>query len=416
MGRPLKSVFKKEHRDDISNRSANPVFSEVAEVFLSRRRFLQMGAVAGAAVSFPYLITPENAIAAVSKPSALAKAVSLGFTSIDVSTEDTVRVPEGYIARPFYRWGDPTGIKDNMPAFKPDASNTTDEQAVQAGMHHDGMAWFSLPQGAQNPEHGLLALNHEYIDNGMLFTDGTANWSLDKARKGQNAMGVSVVEVKKTGSGWEVVRPSSFARRITVNTPMQLTGPARHQDLMKTAADPQGERVLGTMQNCANGHTPWGTYLTCEENWSDIFVKKADLNPLEKRYGISDSDESYRWNEVDERFSVDKTPNEPNRFGWVVEIDPYNPTSTPRKHTALGRFKHEGAAVTLAADNRVVVYMGDDQKFEYIYKFVSDKKYDPANREANMQLLTSGTLYVARFNEDGSGDWLPLIFGQNGPG
>src|SRR5690606_23368267 len=179
-------------------------------------------------------------------------------------------------------------------------------------------------------------------------------------------------------------------------------------------ADPQGERVLGTMQNCANGHTPWGTYLTCEENWSDIFVKKADLNPLEKRYGISDSDESYRWNEVDERFSVDKTPNEPNRFGWVVEIDPFNPTSTPRKHTALGRFKHEGAAVTLAADNRVVVYMGDDQKFEYIYKFVSDKKYDPANREANMQLLTSGTLYVARFNQDGSGDWLPLIFGQNG--
>lgn len=163
MGRPLKSVFKKEHRDDISNRSANPVFSEVAEVFLSRRRFLQMGAVAGAAVSFPYLITPENAIAAVSKSSALAKAVSLGFTSIDVSTEDTVRVPEGYIARPFYRWGDPTGIKDNMPAFKPDASNTTDEQAVQAGMHHDGMAWFSLPQGAQNPEHGLLALNHEYL-------------------------------------------------------------------------------------------------------------------------------------------------------------------------------------------------------------------------------------------------------------
>ena len=259
MGRPLKSVFKKEHRDDISNRSANPVFSEVAEVFLSRRRFLQMGAVAGAAVSFPYLITPENAIAAVSKPSALAKAVSLGFTSIDVSTEDTVRVPEGYIARPFYRWGDPTGIKNNMPAFKPDASNTTDEQAVQAGMHHDGMAWFSLPQGGQSPEHGLLAMNHEYIDNGMLFTDGTANWSLDKARKGQNAMGVSVVEVKKTGSAWEVVRPSSFARRITVNTPMQLTGPARHQDLMKTAADPQGDRVLGTMQNCANGHTPWGT-------------------------------------------------------------------------------------------------------------------------------------------------------------
>lgn len=414
MSRPLKSVFKKEHSDEISNQSVNPVFSEVVSAFMSRRRFLQMGMVAGAAVSFPYLVKPENAFAAKANPLALSKAVSLGFTSIPVSTADTVTVPEGYIARPFYRWGDAVGIKGNLPEFKFDASNTTDEQAAQAGMHHDGMAWFSLPQGEENPAHGLLALNHEYIDNGMLFKDGTANWDLDKARKGQNAMGISVIEVKKDNVGWQVVRPSSFARRITVNTPMQLSGPARHQALMKTASDSQGEVVLGTMQNCANGQTPWGTYLTCEENWSDIFVKKAPRNVLEKRYGISDSDESYRWNEVDERFSVDKTPNEPNRFGWVVEIDPYDPTSTPRKHTALGRFKHEGAAVTLAGDNRVVVYMGDDQKFEYIYKFISENKYDPGDRKANMQLLESGTLYVARFNDDGSGDWLPLIFGENG--
>ncbi|HHB9138950.1 TPA: PhoX family phosphatase [Klebsiella pneumoniae] len=414
MSSPLKSVFKKEHSDEINNHSVNPVFSEVVSAFMSRRRFLQMGMVAGAAVSFPYLVKPENAFAAKANPSALSKAVSLGFTSIPVSTADTVTVPEGYIARPFYRWGDAVGIKGNLPEFKFDASNTTDEQAAQAGMHHDGMAWFSLPQGKENPAHGLLALNHEYIDNGMLFKDGTANWDLDKARKGQNAMGISVIEVKKDNVGWQVARPSSFARRITVNTPMQLSGPARHQALMKTAADPQGEVVLGTMQNCANGKTPWGTYLTCEENWSDIFVKKAPRNVLEKRYGISDSDESYRWNEVDERFSVDKTPNEPNRFGWVVEIDPYDPTSTPRKHTALGRFKHEGAAVTLAGDNRVVVYMGDDQKFEYIYKFISENKYDPGDRKANMQLLESGTLYVARFNDDGSGDWLPLIFGENG--
>jgi secreted PhoX family phosphatase len=414
MSRPLKSVFKQEHSDEISNPSQNAAFSEVVSAFMSRRRFLQMGMVAGAAVSFPSLLMPENAFAAMPKPSALAKAMSLGFTSIPVSTADNVTVPEGYIARPFYRWGDAVGLKGNLPEFKFDASNTTDEQAAQAGMHHDGMAWFSLPQGEENPAHGLLALNHEYIDNGMLFKDGTTNWDLDKARKGQNAMGVSVIEVKKGDAGWQVVRPSSFARRITVNTPMQLSGPARHQPLMKTAADPQGEKVLGTMQNCANGRTPWGTYLTCEENWSDIFVKKAPLNALEKRYGISDSDESYRWNEVDERFSVDKTPNEPNRFGWVVEIDPYDPTSTPRKHTALGRFKHEGAAVTLAADNRVVVYMGDDQKFEYIYKFISENKYDPSDRKANMNLLESGTLYVAKFNEDGSGDWLPLIFGENG--
>lgn len=412
MSRPL---IKKEHSEEISNRSSNPVFSEVADAFLSRRRFLQLGVVAGAAVSFPLLLKAENALAAGgASPSKLAKAVSLGFTSIPVSSEDTVIVPEGYIARPFYRWGDAVGLKGNLPAFKKDGSNTTEEQAAQAGMHHDGMAWFSLPQGGESAEHGLLAMNHEYIDNGMLFKDGVANWSADKARKGQNAMGVSVIEVKKNGQQWEVVRPSSFARRITVNTPMQLSGPARHNDLMKTAADSKGEVVLGTMQNCANGHTPWGTYLTCEENWSDIFVKKGEMNALEKRYGISDSDDSYRWNEVDERFSVDKTPNEPNRFGWVVEIDPYNPNSTPRKHTALGRIKHEGAAVTIAPDNRVVVYMGDDQKFEYIYKFVSDKKYDPANRDANLSLLESGTLYVAKFNDDGSGVWLPLVHGEGG--
>ncbi|WP_064554312.1 PhoX family protein, partial [Buttiauxella noackiae] len=411
MSRPLKPLFKQEHNDEISNSSINPVFSEVARAYLSRRRFLQMGAVAGAAVAFPTLLKSPAAWAV---ETALARPSSLGFTSIEVSTDDTVRVPEGYIARPFYRWGDAVGLKGNLPEFKTDGSNTTDEQAAQAGMHHDGMAWFSLPPGGTDPNHGLLAMNHEYIDNGLLFKDGVANWSLDKVRKGQNAMGISVIEVKKEGDNWSVVRPSEFARRITVNTPMILTGPAKNHALMKTADDPQGERVLGTMQNCANGLTPWGTYLTCEENWSDIFVKKTAPNALEKRYGISDSDDSYRWNEVDARFSVDATPNEPNRFGWVVEIDPYNPSSTPRKHTALGRFKHEGAAITLAADKRVVAYMGDDQKFEYIYKFISKNQYDASLRDAAMDLLSEGTLYVAKFNDDGSGTWLPLIYGQSG--
>ncbi|ELY3465661.1 PhoX family phosphatase [Cronobacter universalis] len=416
MGRPLKTLFKREHSEEISNPSDNRAFSQVAEVYLSRRRLLQAGAVAGAAAAFPFLLKPENALAkAVSNASGnLGKATALGFTSLPVSTEDTVIVPEGYIAKPFYKWGDATGLAGNLPVFKSDGSNTTEEQAAQAGMHHDGMAWFSLPQGGHSADHGLLAMNHEYIDNGLLFKDGDANWSADKALKGQNAMGVSVIEVKKASQGWEVVRPSSFARRITVNTPMKITGPALHNPLMQTADDPKGETILGTMQNCANGFTPWGTYLTCEENWSDIFVKKAQMNPLEKRYGISDSDDSYRWNEVDKRFSVDATPNEPNRFGWVVEIDPYDPHSVPRKHTALGRIKHEGAAVTLAPDNRVVVYMGDDQKFEYIYKFVSEGKFNPQDRKANMHLLEKGTLYVAKFNDDGKGEWLPLVFGQNG--
>ena len=408
MSRPL---FKQEHSSEISNQSDNPVFSTVVSAFLSRRRFLQMGVVAGTAAAFPALLRSPAALAV---ENAIARPTSLGFTSIAVSTEDTVRVPEGYIARPFYRWGDAVGLAGNMPEFNKDGSNTTDEQAAQAGMHHDGMAWFSLPLGGDSPQHGLLAMNHEYIDNGLLFKDGAANWNLDKVRKGQNAMGISVIEVKKQGEAWTIVRPSTYARRITVNTPMGVTGPARHHDLLKTAADPQGETILGTMQNCANGHTPWGTYLTCEENWSDIFVKKAAPNALEKRYGISDSDDSYRWNEADPRFSVDATPNEPNRFGWVVEIDPYDAQSTPRKHTALGRFKHEGAAITLASDGRVVAYMGDDQKFEYIYKFVSAGKYDPANRAAAMDLLATGTLFVAKFNDDGTGQWLPLVQGQPG--
>ncbi|WP_249956793.1 alkaline phosphatase PhoX, partial [Escherichia coli] len=169
------------------------------------------GTVAGAAAAFPFLLKQENALAkVVSKASGnLGKATTLGFTSLPVSTEDTVIVPEGYIAKPFYKWGDATGIAGNLPVFKTDGSNTTEEQAAQAGMHHDGMAWFSLPQGGNSSDHGLLAINHEYIDNGLLFKDGDANWSADKALKGQNAMGVSVIEVKKVPLGWEVVRPSS---------------------------------------------------------------------------------------------------------------------------------------------------------------------------------------------------------------
>ena len=300
-----------------------------------------------------------------------------------------------------------------MPAFKPDASNSTLEQAVQAGMHHDGMGYFALPLGSSNHQHGLLAMNHEYVDNGLLFPDGDANWDMNKIRKSQNAMGVSVIEVQKDGQGaWQVVRPSAYARRITPTTPMHLSGPARGHDLMKTRADPRGEVVLGTMQNCANGQTPWGTYLTCEENWADIFTTQGIPNDLEKRYGIGTKDETYRWSEQDFRFDTGLTPNEANRFGWVVEIDPYNPQSTPVKHTALGRIKHEGATVTIAPNGQVVVYMGDDQKFEYIYKFVSAATYQPNNRAANMRLLTEGILYVARFDEHGKGSWLPLLHGQ----
>lgn len=409
-------LIKNRHSDVIDNPSHNSTFSQVLQAHVSRRHLLQGSAALGITSVLPLgLLNSPSVQAKTAVTGMVNRASTLGFKSIPFSTQDTVIVPEGYSAHAFYKWGDPVGIANKMPLFKQDASNTTLEQALQAGMHHDGMSFFSLPLGTKNSHHGLLAMNHEYIDNGLLFTDGAANWSLNKARKGQNAMGVSVIEVKRKANGWQVVRPSQYARRITANTPMMITGPARGHALMKTQADMRGERVLGTMQNCANGQTPWGTYLTCEENWSDIFTKPSgQLTALEKRYGIREKESDYRWSVVDERFNSDVHPNEANRFGWIVEIDPFNPKSTPRKHSALGRFKHEGATVCITPNQQVAVYMGDDQRFEYIYKFVSKKSYIPHDRLHNMQLLSEGTLYVARFNEDGSGDWLPLVHGQNG--
>ena len=415
MGRPKAVYLKNDKGENISNETDNPVFSEILEKPLSRRTMLStagMGAGLLGLFSLP-LANIAKAVAPANAAKPLNKDELIRFKAVPFSTKDEIVVPEGYEAKVFYRWGDNVGLNNNMPEFKLDGSNTADEQAAQAGMHHDGMAYFPI-NNATKSTNGLLVMNHEYVDNGLLFPDGDNNWSLEKVRKSQNAMGISVIEVQKDGNEWKVVRPSKFARRITPYTEMVIEGPAKGNDLMKTAADPKGEVVFGTMQNCANGETPWGTYLTCEENWSDIFVKTAGANELEKRYGIASQDAVYRWNEFDDRFNVDKTPNEPNRFGWVVEIDPTDPTSKPIKHTALGRFKHEGAEIVIAPTGEVVAYMGDDQRFEYIYKFVSNGKYDPAKGKANSKLLDDGTLYVARFNEDGTGEWIPLVFGQNG--
>ncbi|WP_238939213.1 PhoX family protein [Pasteurella multocida] len=399
----------------VMNPSDNCLMSDVMKINLSRRKILQFGGAMGAIALLPAAFGSRSAFANPSQPLQIRKITNLTFTSIPFSTEDRVIVPKGYSAKAFYAWGDPVGLENNNPQFKVDASNSAEEQAAQAGMNHDGMAYF--PFAEYGNEHGLLVMNHEYIDNGLLFPDGDKTWSLDKVKKSQNAMGISVIEIKKVNQQWEVVRPSKYARRITPHTPMRLTGPAKHNELMKTVADPLGELVLGTMQNCANGETPWGTYLTCEENWSDIFVRESgDFTKLDKRYGImkKEKEDKYRWNEFDERFNTDKHPNEPHRFGWVVEIDPFDPNSTPVKHTALGRFKHEGAMLVLSKEGHAVVYMGDDQRFEYIYKFVSKGKYNPADRAANMHLLSEGTLYVAHFNEDNTGEWRPLVHNQNG--
>lgn len=276
-------------------------------------------------------------------------------------------------------------------------------------MHHDGMHFFPL---AGSSTHGLLCVNHEYTDDGLLHPDGMANWSAEKVRKAKAAHGVSVIEVRAEKGGWQVVRPSTYGRRITANTPIRIAGPAGGSPALRTADDPGGRLARGTFNNCAMGVTPWGTYLTCEENFNGYFKAGVAQTPAQKRYGITARTAGYRWHEHDERFDAERHPNEANRFGWVVEIDPFRPDSIPVKHTALGRFKHEGAFVTRAHDRRVVVYMGDDERFEYIYKFVSARPHDAGAPAGDV--LDEGTLYVARFAEDGSGQWLALRHGENG--
>ena len=385
---------------------AQPSLEELVALRWSRRDVLKFGA-AGSLTSLLGL----SQTACTTMAGDAGAASGLGFKSVPISSADTVVVPEGYTSQLFFAWGDP--ISDG-PSFKPDASNSAADQAVQGGMHHDGMHFFSLPLGSNNPDHGLLVVNHEYLDQRLLYPDGMLTWTAEKLRKAQNAVGCAVIEVRHEAGQWKVVRPSRYARRITSHTPISISGPARGSALMRTAADPAGVEVLGTLSNCANGFTPWGTYLTCEENFHSHFAQPVGKpDGRQARYRVWPRS-GYRWHEFDERFNIDRHPNEFNRFGWVVEIDPYDPMSKPVKRTALGRCAHESAFHTLAPDGRVVIYTGDDARFEYIYKFVSRDAYNPKDRAANRDLLDHGTLYAGKFHADGSGTWLPLVHGQYG--
>jgi secreted PhoX family phosphatase len=389
-----------------SNVSDNPSIGDLIQVAVTRRSFLQAGIV-GAIGALPGAALLGGCAAATAEP-------PLGFAAVAPSTEDRVVVPPGYRVQVLYRWGDPVGAPAGMPPFRMDASNTAEEQALQAGMHHDAIEYFPLPRDSRSATRGLLALNHEYTDDGLLHPDGLKTWSAEKVRKSQAAHGVSIIEVERAGGELRVVRPSRYARRITGNTPMQISGPVAGTAYVKTSADPSGTTVLGTLNNCAGGRTPWGTYLTCEENFNGYFANARMITAAMGRYGIRREGWGYRWHLHAPRFDVEREPNEMNRFGWIVEIDPYDPRSTPVKRTALGRFKHEGAMLTLAADGRVVLYSGDDERFDYVYKFVSEGRYRPDDGAANRDLLDRGTLYVARFNADGTGEWRALRFGDPG--
>ncbi len=371
-------------------------FATLTEQAMTRRGFLGTSASFGAAA---FLLGTS----ALTPSTARAAGLWLTFEPIAANTRDTVTVPEGYSWHTVVRWGDPLWSRGD--AFDHTTRGTGASQELAFGANNDGMALFT--SGGRS----ILAVNNEYVDIPIAFANRQSGKpkTADDVRKGKAAHGVSILEIEQTGKFWSVVKDSPFNRRITADTPMEITGPARGHRLMRTAADPNGTLALGTWNNCGNGRTPWGTYLTCEENFNGYFSSSDpnyDRSDDMKRYGVGLKDRGYAWATADERFDISKHPNEPNRFGYIVEIDPLDPTSTPRKRTALGRFKHENAELVVATNGSVVVYLGDDERGEFLYRFVSEGKYVPGGD--NRDLLENGRLYVANFDNQGRGEWLEL--------
>ncbi|MFF3544828.1 PhoX family protein [Streptomyces platensis] len=413
------------------NASGNVYFGEVLRQVVSRRWSLKAGAVtAGALAAAPLTGSPRAAAAGAEAagPTALGTA----FTPVPTGTGDRVVVPDGYRHEVLIRWGDP--VLPDAPPFDFDRQ-TAAAQARQFGINNDYCALLPL----RGPDRWLMVSNHEYATEPLMF----GHWDPERPTEEQvrtawEAHGLSVVLLERApGEAVPRVRTDArWNRRITLTTPCEMRGPAAGSRYLCTSADPTGVRVLGTMANCSGGKTPWGTVLSGEENVHVPFAH-ADAAPTAqqraalRRYGFAPGPSLRKWERYDRRFDLGREPNEAHRFGWIVEIDPYDPHSTPVKHTALGRFKHEAANVVVAPDGRVTAYMGDDERFEYLYKFVSDRRMrtggSAADREYNKTLLDSGTLYAARFTGDspaeeidgsgrlpadgefdGSGRWLPL--------
>jgi len=427
--------------EPVCNRSDNRPFADVAAARFNRRAFLR-GSISAAVAS----LFASSGLTALAAQPGVQPPGKLGFRPIPVSRDDLLHLPEGYEAQVVLRWGDP--ILGDLPAFA--ADNDSAAQAQQAGMHHDGMHFFPIEGNepwAGSSVDGLLVLNHEYIEPRYLHLAITAgkpmaSWETpdhrgprnpDQVRKELHAHGVSIVRIRLNGNGqWQVV-PDRHNRRITGLTPMAISGPVRGSDGVRTRYSPDGTATRGTLNNCAHGVTPWNTYLCAEENWAGYFVnrrhfdQKPDQPREHSRYGVRTDVSWHNWHlaadGADEFIRFDATPqgdraeadyrNEPNTFGWMCEIDPFDPDSMPVKRTALGRFAHESAAFApVQPGERVVCYMGDDARFEYIYKYVSNRTYQPGVTRG--ELLDDGVLYVARFNEDGSGEWLALQHGRNG--
>jgi hypothetical protein len=400
------------------NDSPNDTLEAVLKRRFSRREVLKRGLLAAPTLVLGGKLIEGGAKAAVPPAAPGGSECALGFTPISLTKADDVVLPSGYEYQVLLRWGDPV-----LPAAMEHdfASQTRARQEGQFGYNCDFNGYFPLPHfGVPNSNHGVLAVNHEYTDPQLMFPGYvTGDPTRDQVDVEIAAHGMSFVEIQRRGaSGWTPVRGSRFNRRITGETPMQISGPAAGHAWLQTSEDPGGSRVRGTLNNCAGGKTPWGTVLTCEENFNQYFANRNGLDDADPRkaaharYGLPGGASSRRWENHHARFNIALEPNEPFRHGWVVEIDPCNPADVPRKRTALGRFKHEGATCVIAPTGQVVVYSGDDERFDYIYKFVTAGRFNPRNRAANLNLLDHGTLYAARFHDDGTGEWLPLVFGK----
>jgi secreted PhoX family phosphatase len=400
------------------NVAPNPTMGEIIAARFNRRDFLR-GALAVSAIS----ATVGTRALAQAPGDALAKSkttASFAFEEIEAGVDQTHHVAEGYNAQVFLRWGDP--LFPDAAEFDP-MNQSAEKQKRQFGYNSDYVGYIPLNGSS---DHGLLVVNHEYTNEELMFPGVGIQEAKDVNFAGMNkdlvdieiaAHGGAIVEIRRGADGrWQLVKDSNYNRRIMADTPMQITGPAAGDARMRTAADSSGTRVDGMINNCAGGVTPWGTWLSCEENFNGYFMSKLPEGHREtanyKRYGLGAP--AYAWGKFYDRFDLAKEPNEANRFGWVVEIDPFDPKSVPKKRTALGRTKHEGAAGITAKDGRYVIYLGDDERFDYVYKFVTAGKVDSNNRAANLNLLDEGTLYVAKYNADGTGTWLPVVHGQGG--
>ncbi len=389
-------------------RSLAPALGQLVKRRLSRRQLLVGAGSSIAATAF----APRFSQAVTATQSS-----SLGFEEIRLQRTEGEVLAKGYQSEVIVAWGDP--LFENAEPFNP-AAQTAETALNQFGVNNDFTVFLPFDDEA-DPTHGLLFVNHEYPNPHLMWpglSEETAGREMTLEQLGTTmaSVGCSVVEIRRMGRSWTVDRSSSYNRRISMSTPITLSGPAAGTPELITTKDPTGRTVFGTVSNCNGGVTPWGTVLTCEEGAGWIFAGDYQNTPnpeLLRRYYYDDkNNDEYGWGRVDERFQLEREPNEPNRFEWVVEIDPFDPDSTPVKRTALGRFAHEGASTVLAPDGRLVVYLGDDWEFEYCYRFVSSRRVNTEDRDANKDLLDDGILSVARFEEDGKVRWLPLVFGQ----